>query len=197
MAAIFLFKLKSNRIKHISPQVKISEEELIDRLKAQDTEALNYLYDHYSAALYGTILRIVRTEEVAQEVLHDAFLRIWEKINQYQSDKGRLFTWMVNLARNLSIDKVRSKEIKNTRKTDKVEDNVGLIDRSKNDHMAVDGIGIREVVAKLPKDLQLIIELMYFQGYTQSEISEEYEIPLGTVKTRTRSAMQALRKLVQ
>ncbi|HKJ44169.1 MAG TPA: sigma-70 family RNA polymerase sigma factor [Sunxiuqinia sp.] len=170
---------------------------MISRLKECDKSALEYLYDHYSSALYGTILSIVHIEELAQEVLHDTFLKIWRNFHTYEPGKGRLFTWMINVARNMAIDKLRSKEIKNEKKTDQVSNNVHTIDRVTFDTTSVDGIGIKEVVKKLNKDYQLIVELMYFRGYTQSEISQEYNIPLGTVKTRTRAALKELRKILQ
>ncbi|MEJ0031718.1 MAG: sigma-70 family RNA polymerase sigma factor [Bacteroidota bacterium] len=77
---------------------------------------MDYLYDHYSAALYGVISRIIINEDVAEEVLQDVFLRIWDRIDNYDASKGRLFTWMLNIARNLAIDKTRSKEISKDRK---------------------------------------------------------------------------------
>ena len=117
-------------------------------------------------------------------------------MHSYQPAKGRLFTWMINIARNLAIDKIRSKEIKQQQKTDKVEDNVHTIDHARFDTMAVDGIGIREVLKNLNEDYQFVINLLYFKGYTQAEVAKEFDIPLGTVKTRTRAALLELRKIL-
>lgn len=166
-------------------------------LQKRDKEALEYIYDRYSAALFGTVLPIVRSEELAQEVLHDTFMKIWNNFDSYNPGRGRLFTWMINIARNLAIDKTRSKEMRKQMKTTQVQDNVSTIDHKTFDTMAVDGIGIKELVKNLNEDYRLILELMYFRGYTQSEISKEYHIPLGTVKTRARSALKELRKIVQ
>lgn len=157
---------------------------------------MEYLYNNYSGALYGVILRIVKTEEVAQEVLHDVFIKAWNQISSYNSEKGRLYTWLVNISRNASIDKIRSKEIKKTYKTDSVADNVYVIDHANFDTQSIDGIGLEKVLAQLPEDLRFVIEQMYFKGYTQSEIADEFNIPLGTVKTRARSAMKTLRGLL-
>jgi RNA polymerase sigma factor (sigma-70 family) len=154
------------------------------------------LYEHYSAALYGTIHRIVNSEEVAQEVLHDVFMKVWNNFKAYDPSKGRLFTWLINISRNLAIDKVRSKEFKKGKKTDTVEDNVHKINHGSFDAISIDGIGLDKVLDMLSDELRFVIEQMYFKGYTQSEISDEFDIPLGTVKTRCRTAMRELRKLL-
>ena len=78
------------------------------RLKAKDKSELEYLYDHYSGALYGVIFRILKKEEIAEEVLQDVFLKIWERFESYDASKGKLFTWLLNVARNQAIDKTRS-----------------------------------------------------------------------------------------
>lgn len=142
------------------------------------------------------VVRIVKSEEVAQEVLHDVFMKAWKNINSYKAEKGRLYTWLVNISRNASIDKLRSKEIKNTGKTDSVSDNVHTIDNANSTELSIDGIGLEKVLDKLSDELRFVIDQMYFKGYTQTEISEEFDIPLGTVKTRARTAMRTLRELL-
>jgi RNA polymerase sigma factor (sigma-70 family) len=152
------------------------------------------LYDHYSAALYGVISRIIPNEDVAEELLQDAFLRIWDRINTYDASKGRLFTWMLNIARNLAIDKTRSKEISKDRKTDDIDDLVNRIDRKEQAEQHVETIGLKEVLTRLPDQQKFVVEYLYLKGYTQSELADEFNIPLGTVKTRLRLAMIELRK---
>lgn len=185
-----------NNFKPIAPTVKISEEVLIKELKAQKSSAFEYLYDNYSGAIYGVIIRIVKSEEVAQELLHDVFMKAWKNINAYSAEKGRLYTWLVNISRNASIDKLRSKEIKNKGKTDSVSDNVHTIDNANSTEQSIDGIGLEKVLDKLSDELRFVIDQMYFKGYTQTEIAEEFDIPLGTVKTRARTAMRTLRELL-
>lgn len=167
---------------------------MIIRLQSQDKQALSYLYDHYSAAIYGIILRIVVDEDVADEVLQDAFLKFWNKIDQYDATKGRLFTWMANLTRNLAIDKLRSREMKQVEKTEPLESFV--FDSSGSTHQTIDGIGLGEVLKSLRKEERFILEMAYFKGYTHSEIAEEYQLPIGTVKTRVRMALMNMRKLL-
>lgn len=175
---------------------QIDQERLVALLKKQDKEAMHYLYDNYSAALYGAISRIVNDDDVAEEVLNDAFLKIWDKIETYDVKKGRLFTWMLNLCRNLSIDKLRSKEIKKVKKTDDISNNVYNVERENLIHQQEESIGVKELLNNLREEEKLIVDLIYFKGYTQSEVSDEHGIPLGTVKTRLRMALKNLRNVL-
>jgi len=168
----------------------------VTRLKRKESAALDYLYDHYSGALNGIVFRIVRDEDVAEEILQDVFLRIWDKIGNYDSSKGKLFTWMLNVARNLAIDKVRSKEITKAKKTDDIDNLVHKIDRQESGELAVDTIGLTEVLERLPNEQKFVVEYLYLKGYTQTELAEEFKIPLGTVKTRLRLAMIELRSIL-
>lgn len=172
------------------------EEELVAQLKAKNKDALSYLYDHYSAALNGVVLRILKNEDLAEEILQDVFLKIWNRIDSYDPGKGRLFTWMLNLARNQAIDKTRSKEMSKGNKTDDIDNLVGNVDKENASEMFVDSIGLTEVLEKLPDDQKFVVEYLYFKGYTQSELAEDHNIPLGTVKTRLRMAMITLRSLM-
>lgn len=158
---------------------------------------MDYLYDHYSSALYGVVYRVLNDEDVAEEVLQDVFLRIWEKIGSYDSTKGRLFTWMLNIARNLAIDKTRSKEISKDRKTDDIDDLVNKVDRKQQTEQNVEIIGLKEVLGRLSEEQKFVVEHLYLKGYTQSELADEFNIPLGTVKTRMRLAMIELRTILK
>ena len=178
-------------------QDHIEEKDLILRLKNQDKDALSYLYDKYGAALYGAAQRIVQDEDVTAEVVQDIFLKIWNKIGMYDSKKGRLFTWMLNLTRNASIDKIRSKEIKRSAKTDSIDEYVYTIDRQNSTETSVDGIGVRELMDDLVEEQRFVLLKVYFEGFSHSEIADEYDIPLGTVKSRLRSALKHLRNKVQ
>lgn len=170
---------------------------MIAQLKAKKTTALEYLYDHYSAALLGVVSRIITNEDVAEEVLQDAFLKIWERIDSYDSTKGKLFTWMLNVTRNLAIDKTRSKEISKGRKTDDLEKLVGRVDNQEFVESRVEAIGLIEVLSRLPAEQRFVVEKVYLGGFTHSELAEEFNIPLGTVKTRLRMAMTELRTILE
>jgi len=172
----------------------VSEEELIQRLKQQDESAMAILYDNYAAALFGVILRIVKSEAVAEDVMQESFVKIWTSFVQYDVEKGRLFTWIINIARNTAIDKIRSKQYRVGSRTTAIEDS-GVNNMESSYDIKPEQLGLKEVVAKLNPDQKQIIDMMYFDGYTQSEVAEELSIPLGTVKTRSRAAIKMLIKL--
>lgn len=174
-------------------QEKYSEEELIYQLKMQDETAFGYLYNNYAGALNGIIYRMVNDMTVAEDILQEAFVKIWNNFAQYDASKGRLFTWMANITRNLTIDTMRSKGYKNQQKTAGIETSTNT--RTDNHSEArFDGIGIDKSVGALKPEYKKLIDLAYYFGYTQEEISKQLDIPLGTVKTRMRSAIIELRK---
>jgi RNA polymerase sigma factor (sigma-70 family) len=163
-------------------------------LKGKNIDSFNYLYDNYHPIIYGTILRIVSKEEIASEILQDVFLKIWDKASSYDKNKGKLFTWMINMARYAAIDKLRSKELKKEEKTEQVQDYVTNSVADTQTNFSVDHIGVTSLLDRLDKDHKLIFDLVYYKGYTHSEISKEFDIPLGTVKTRIRNGLKVLRK---
>ena len=172
----------------------MSEDELVLALKNREKIAVEALYDMYSASLYGVISRIVIDTATAEDVLQDTFVKIWHSFPSYSTEKGRLFTWMVNIARNLAIDKIRSKDFKNQNKNQELENNVTFIDEQRNTVYKPELLGIKELVETLKPEQKLILELVYFKGYTHVEAAEELGIPLGTIKTRLRMAILQLRK---
>lgn len=176
--------------------VSIPEDQLVSRLFKKDKLAFSYLYDNYSPALYGVVFRILQDEDTAEDVLQETFVRIWSNFEQYDKTKGKLFTWIVNIARNLAIDTTRSKSFKNQQKNLDIDKIVGFIDSKKSNFLNTDGIGLRELVSKLTPEQRELIDLVYFGGFTQVELSEKLNIPLGTVKTRMRMAIMQLRQLI-
>ncbi len=175
-------------------KIILSEEELIRALGSREKIAIEALYDMYSASLFGVISRIVIDEATSEDVLQETFVKIWNSFTSYSSEKGRLFTWMVNIARNLAIDKIRSKDFKNNNKNQELENNVTFIDEQRNTVYKPELLGIKDLVETLKPDQKSIVDLIYFKGYTHVEAAEELEIPLGTIKTRLRMAIQQLRK---
>jgi RNA polymerase sigma factor (sigma-70 family) len=173
-----------------------TEKELIALLKQRDEKAFSYLYDNYSGALYSIITQILENTELANDVLQEVFINIWRKIDTYDPAKGRLYTWMLNISRNASIDQLRSKNYQNSQKNQSIPENVdGLAGSSMQ--MSVDSIGLKKMLEKLKMEQRVLIELAYFKGYTHEEIAEMEDIPLGTVKTRIRNALIQLRTLLQ
>ncbi|WP_461077264.1 RNA polymerase sigma factor [Spirosoma flavus] len=174
----------------------VSEDVLIEKLARRDRQAFQWLYDQYSPALYGVVLRIVREEEQAQDLLQDIFVKIWKSLDAYDASKGRLFTWLLNIARNTAIDSLRARKTQPSGAIRTDDENVHIVDRQHNTEQPnPDHIGIREVVDQLRPDRRQLIDLVYFGGYTHEEAADALKLPLGTVKTRVRAALQELKQL--
>jgi RNA polymerase sigma factor (sigma-70 family) len=188
-------KLVLQYFKYLGSPQTYSEQELVAALKARDDQAFSYLYDHYSGALYSIILPIVKLPESASDVLQEVFINVWRKIGTYDPIKGRLFTWMLNISRNASIDMLRSKNYQNSQKNQEITDTV--YDRDQVAQTSIDTIGLSKFLGKLRPEQRVLIELAYFKGYTHDEISQIEDIPLGTVKTRIRNALLQLREYLK
>ena len=168
----------------------------MNSLKERSEKAFGYLYDNYSGALYGVVHSIITDIETANDVLQEVFLNIWKKIDLYDPSKGRLFTWMLNIARNAAIDKFRSKGFRDSLKNQPISENVD-INVGWAINPAISDVGLRKIVSRLKDEQRVLIDLSYFQGFTHEEIAKAMNIPLGTVKTRIRSALIQLRTLIQ
>ncbi len=173
----------------------MDQETLIELLKEGNDEAYEYLYDHYAATLFGIISRIVTEQEQAENLLQDCFVKIWKYIASYDSAKGTLATWLINIARNTAIDYTRSRQFSKDSKNQSIHNLVFQERPGLSVNIPEECIGLRELVDKLDPSVKQILEWMYFDGYTQQEISEEFSIPLGTVKTRARNGLRDLREM--
>ena len=172
-----------------------TEQELVRALKDRNNQAFGFLYDNYAGALYSIIKQIITdNNELAGDVLQEVFINIWRKIETYDQTKGRLFTWMLNIARNASIDMLRSKSYQNSQKNQELPDNVYKGAANQTIQTNVDNIGLKKVLEKLKPEQRVLVELAYFKGFTHEEIAEMIAIPLGTVKTRIRNALLQLRE---
>jgi RNA polymerase sigma factor (sigma-70 family) len=174
-----------------------TENELVSLLKSRDGKAFSYLYDNYSGSLYTVIAQLVDDMEVANDVLQEVFINIWRKIESYDPVKGRLFTWMLNIARNASIDTLRSRSYQNAQKNQSLQENGDSPAGIRSASVDIDNIGLRKVIERLRKEQRVLIDLAYFKGYTHEEISQIEDIPLGTVKTRIRNALMQLREYLK
>jgi RNA polymerase sigma factor (sigma-70 family) len=175
--------------------LKYTESELVTMLQQRQQSAFTYLYDNYSGALYGIITSIVPDRELANDVLQEVFIKIWKQVQTYDAGKGRLFTWMMNIARNASIDMLRSKNYQSNQQNRELTETV--YEKGGSTATNIDKIGLRKLVHSLKEDYKVLLELSYFEGFTQDEISKMLHMPLGTVKTRLRSALLQLRELVK
>ena len=144
--------------------------------------------------MYNNILQVIPNTETANDVLQEVFITIWQNMDKYDAAKGRLFTWLLRLTRNAAINKTRSKIYKSQQKNDDINNYVSVIEHNGTEQPAINQIGLRTQVHRLRDDYKNVLELSYFEGFTQEEISKALNLPLGTVKTRLRNAIIELRK---
>lgn len=173
-------------------KVKYSEEELVLALKRNERTAFEFLYDHYSGALFNIISKTLRDEERAADVLQESFLKIWKNIASYNPEKGRLFTWIMNIARNGAIDAARAEGRKPAMSD--IEETAVLNERDSYEDSQTVSSDMKAIIDMLRPERKILIDMAYFQGYTHEEISDELSIPLGTVKSRIRTALQELKQ---
>lgn len=176
-------------------QKNYTEEELITLLKERNQPAFSYLYDNYSRSIFSLIFLMLKDKEEAEDVMQKVFLKIWNNIDAYDASKGRLYTWMINIARNSSIDEARSKNTKNKSKIQEIKETVYVRNGMYIDDKKHEAIGLSYAINKLSDEENNIIQLAYFEGYTQVEIANILKMPLGSVKTKIRQTLIKLREL--
>lgn len=175
---------------------KYTEEQLISLLKSGNELSYSYLYDNYSKALYGVIMHTITSTEEAEDILQTVFVKIWNNIQSYNAEKGRLYTWMLNITRNAVIDYSRSKQGQINAKIHESENIENDINKQYFSYANYDDLEIKNLLKELNKDHQTILNMAYYEGYTQVEISDKLNLPLGTVKTKVKQAITILRKII-
>jgi RNA polymerase sigma-70 factor (ECF subfamily) len=168
-------------------------DKIILNFQNKDMAAFEKLHDMYAENICGVINTIVKNEELAQEICQDVFIKVWNKSETYNSSKGRFFTWILNIARNAAIDEVRSKSFKLQKQNLSADYFVGILETPEKVDDSIDSERLRRLVKGLKEKCLQIIEMLYFRGFTQKDVAEELDIPLGTVKTRNRSCISQLR----
>jgi RNA polymerase sigma-70 factor (ECF subfamily) len=171
-------------------------ETLVQQFQNKNQVAFEKLYNMYSNSIHGVVYNIVRDSDIADELMQDVFIKAWHKADTYSSQKGRFFTWVLNIARNAAIDKTRSKAFRQSKQNLNADYFVDIITSNDNLDSSTDAIGIKKFVTNLGQKCKEVIELLYFKGFTQKEASEELDIPIGTIKTRNRNCIQQLRDIV-
>jgi RNA polymerase sigma-70 factor, ECF subfamily len=177
----------------------VPDSALIERTMAGDEAALSTLYDRYSAMLFGMLMRILRDQQAAEEVLQDLFLQLWRNAAQFDSKRGSLPAWLMVIGRNRAISRLRGR-----RDREVLEEEEGDYANTFASGQNIEDEAVRAQLARnvsaaleqLPSEQKQAVELAYFEGMTQSEIANRTGIPLGTVKTRVRTAMQTLRQIL-
>ena len=170
------------------------DQELIEQVKKGDKIAFKQIYSRFSQVTYNLALRILKDKEDAEEVVQEIFLQIWNKAYSYDPGRGAVSTWVVNIARSRSIDKLRTVGYRNKNveiDEEKVNSNFDLSrtieDRDESKQV------IRQALNSLPEKQRAAIELVYFGGLTHLEAAEELEEPVGTIKTRIRLGVMKLK----
>lgn len=174
----------------------MQQDKLIEELQSGNEKAFERIYELYSQSTYGIIYSIIKDTSISEEVLQDVFIKIWNNASSYNSKKGRFFTWILNIARNASIDKIRSKDFKNKKLNLKSDNFVDILESKSNNIGKMDAIGLQKYIDILGPTCRKLIDLLFFKGFTQKETSEELEMPLGTVKTKNRVCIDKLRAKV-
>ncbi|MGD1947731.1 MAG: RNA polymerase sigma factor [Croceivirga sp.] len=169
----------------------MQDTEIIAKIIKKDKNALYHLYDRYSGALYGVILRICQNQVVAEDVLQETFVKIWEKIEHFNPDKGRFYTWAYRIAKNNALNAVRN--------SDKLiqNDDFSVFKEKENIEVEIDIQQLNGAISQLEPHHQEAIALVYFRGYTHREANKEMGVPLGTFKSYIRQAIQLLRERYQ
>lgn len=176
----------------MNAELKYNETELVQGLQAHSQQAFATLYDNYGNTMLSIIQTIVNNVEDAENLLQDSFVKVWKNIHRYDPAKGRLFTWLITICRNTALNFLRSRE--NITKIEiRDTENSVYTHKLATEPVHLNYIGVGKEVEKLDEKHRVVINLIYFLGYTQQEVAEHLNMPLGTVKTRTRMALQILK----
>ena len=170
------------------------ERELIERLYARDEKAMALFYDSYKQALLCTIWRIVRQQEMAEDILQESMLKFWLSFPSYDSSKGRLFTWVLRISRNLAIDRLREQRRAReaTEPLSATSHTLAAPPTFKPEH-----IGVRDWLSLVSGGDRQLLELLYLKGYTQPEVAELLHLPVGTVKSRSHRLIHLLGRAIR
>lgn len=175
-------------------KLKLAEPILIQALQEKTDLGARALYEIYGSNLLGMINRIVPDLHQAEDILQEALVRIWCSFERYDATKGRLFTWLLNIARHMAIDAVRSKRYREHALTDELEISGAEIAFTERTEEKLDSYFLRSGLAGLkPKERQ-VLELIYFKGYKHTEAAVALAMPLGSIKTCCRSGIASLRR---
>lgn len=175
-------------------RLRLSEDKLVQGLLNEEGYAMSALYQMYSDSLYRVISTIVIVDQVAQDLLQETFIRIWKSFSSYNPSKGRLYTWMARLARNISIDYLRSVNHRNHSVSEDLSELTQQVDQTFQISFNPDLIGVKDMTRILNKDQKSVLDLVYFKGYTHVQAAEELNITVGILRSRLQSSITQLRK---
>jgi len=174
--------------------------ELISRLQERDPEGLAAAYDHYGRVAYSVLLRITRDPSVAEDLVQELFIRLWNRGKEFDSSKGTLGVWLLSIARNMAIDHVRSAQARFSMRLRPIDhlDQLSMAAAGSEPESVIDrSRAVSAAFTTLTPNEKRVLELAYFEGFSQTEIADRLKEPLGTVKSWTRSALGRMRKVIQ
>lgn len=177
---------------HYTGMSTLLEKHIVELLQERNEKAISLLYENYGDTLYGVAKKVVRDEELAQDILQESFVKIWKKSDSYDPSKAKLFTWLFRITRNTAIDKLRSI---NTKTDKEIQMDVSDVYNLGVDSIRPELIDVQENLEKIEPKYQIVLEALFFQGMTQQEASEELDIPLGTIKSRLKIGLRELKKI--
>jgi len=176
----------------------VSDDELLDGIAQQDRAAMTALYDRYERLVYSFAVRAVRDRSAAEEIVQDVFVKVWRSAERYDASQGKLSTWLLTIARRTAIDMHRKTQRRLVPELMEDEQLAQVHDDDAGPEAIVEAHAVRDILhealARLPDDQRATIERMYYQGYTQREIAEAMDVPLGTVKGRIRLGLSRLKE---
>jgi RNA polymerase sigma-70 factor (ECF subfamily) len=180
--------------RHLQPDVADVDLLLMQRLASRDASALADLYDRHSGLLFGLVLRILGQRGEAEEVLQEVFLTAWTRAATYNSALGSPAGWLVGIARNRSVDRLRANAVRTRAIESAALEPIAVDSPEREASISEQQRAVALALDALPREQRELIEQAYFLGLTQSELAERHQLPLGTVKTRIRTGMLALRQ---
>ena len=168
---------------------------LVERLKKRDPQALAELYDRYGKMAYSLVVRAVRDSAIAEDLVQETFLRVWNRVHSMDSEKGSLGPWLMAIARNLAIDYLRSMAGRERNAIELNENEHAPLYRGMESELLISDQArrVKQAMDKLAPNYRTVMELAYFEGLSQSEMAAKMGQPLGTIKTWVRTALQSLR----
>lgn len=180
----------------------LDDEVLITRVAGHDSSALEHLYDRYARIVYATALRMLGNAELAEDIVQETFWRVWRRSGSFAIGRGQVAGWIFGIAHNLCIDELRRQRSRPTTVQHEQEEQAILDQLDAQSDVVGAAIErerrriILQALAQIPPEQREVLELAYFRGLSQSEIAQRLNSPIGTVKTRTRLALQKMRDLL-